>query len=59
MIVGHFGCYKCGEGRRGGLCVNFPLPLSVVMMLFWFWCGECFFCWRERSLWRLCNECGF
>ena len=43
MIVGNFDCCNCGEGTRGGLCVNCPLSFGVVMMLFRFWCGEFFF----------------
>ena len=34
MIVGNFDCCNCGEGTRGGLCVNCPLSFGVVMMLF-------------------------
>ena len=34
MIVGNFGSCNCGEGMRGGLYVNCPLPFGGVMMLF-------------------------
>jgi len=43
IIVGNFGCCDCGEGTRGGLCVNCALFFSVVMTLFLFWCRELFF----------------
>lgn len=42
MVVGNFGCYNF-EDMTSALCVNCPLLFSVMMMLFWFWCGKCFF----------------
>ena len=34
MILENFSCCNCGEGTRGGLCVDYPLSFSVVIMLF-------------------------
>jgi len=38
---------------RAGLCVNCPLLFGVVMVLFWFWCGEFFFVYVSV----VCEDC--